>query len=82
MGWNATQVTGDRCDCKVCRAGERGSHEAGSMLRRDNEVGVAESSSDCRFAFRDSKSMIYADSSFSVDLFYLVSDIVSPFSVI
>ena len=30
MGWKATHVTGERWDCKVWRAGDRGSQEAGS----------------------------------------------------
>ncbi len=45
IGWNATQVMGRRCDCRVCRAGDRGSHVEGSWFFRDKEVGVAESSS-------------------------------------
>ena len=59
MGWNATQLTGERCDWRVCLAGDRGSQEAGSWLRRERDVGVALSSSDWRFEFRDSRSIIY-----------------------
>ena len=46
MGWKATQLTGERWDCRVCLAGERGSQEAGSWFLREREVGVALSSSD------------------------------------
>ena len=58
MGWKATQFTGRRWPCKVWRAGARGSQEVGSWFRRDREVGVAESSSDCRLALRVSSSII------------------------
>ena len=59
IGWKATQFTGPLCDCKVCRAGERGSQAAGSAFRRDIEVGVAESNSDCKAEFRCSNSIIF-----------------------
>src|SRR5690242_6909672 len=45
MGWNATQVMGERWDWRVCRAGARGSHAVGSWFFRRSEVGVVESSS-------------------------------------
>ena len=61
MGWNATQLTGERWDWRVCLAGERGSQEAGSWFRRERDVGVALSSSDWRFELRDSRSIIYND---------------------
>lgn len=59
IGWKATQFTGPRCDCSVCLAGARGSHDTGSMLRREREVGVAESSSDWSTVLRDSRSIIF-----------------------
>ncbi len=59
MGWNATQLTGERCDWRVCLAGDRGSQEVGSWFRREREVGVALSSSDWRLELRDSRSIIY-----------------------
>jgi hypothetical protein len=49
---------GSRCDCRVWRAGDRGSQEAGSWFFRASDVGVAESSSDCRDEQRDSRSII------------------------
>ena len=58
MGWKATQLTGERWDCKVWRAGDRGSQEAGSWLRRERDVGVALSNSDWRLELRASRSII------------------------
>ena len=46
IGWKAMEVMGARWDWRVCLAGDRGSQVVGSMLRREREVGVAESSSD------------------------------------
>lgn len=42
----------------MCCAGDLGSHVVGSWLRLEREVGVAESSSLCREAFLDSRSII------------------------
>ena len=48
IGWNATQVIGERWDWRVCRAGARGSQAVGSWFFRRREVGVVDSSSLCR----------------------------------
>ena len=78
MGWKATQVMGERCDCSICRAGDRGSHEAGSWLRRERDVGVALSSSDWRLELRDSRSII-CGSSFSAGCCSICRDVVTFF---
>ena len=58
MGWKAMHVTGSLWPCNSWRAGARGSHDAGSELRFERDVGVAESSSDWREELRVSSSII------------------------
>jgi hypothetical protein len=55
-GWKATQVMGERCDWRVCRAGARGSQLVGSWFLLMSEVGVVESSSLWRLWLRCSSS--------------------------
>jgi hypothetical protein len=55
---DATHVIASLWDSSVCRAGDPGSQLVGSFLSVDPAVGVIESSSACRLATSDSKSII------------------------